>query len=279
MTARSRPIALLAALSILAVAVTGCIPVPIPHWAQVTPRVVGTLNRDDGRPIAGAAVGITPDHEDRTCSRSGVRDTTDAEGRFQLPVVKERRRVFWLTMIENFGLTGYWVCARPADSLPGVTEVIRSSVDGHLEGDSLLCLRWEERDGRRLVCESSTRRHRVVEGGRWADGGASGYYRLLIADADDIGYSSHLAVQWVDSSAATLVARVVAVAESPAGEPVQSWPAPKLLLRGGRWYATATAERLSKWGNRREVVLELGPPGVARPLTDSESKRFLEGPP
>ena len=263
----------LVAALLLPAALDGCLPLPISHTELVTPRVVGTLRRDDGQPIAGAVVNLSNAYDDRTCSTLPARDTSDAAGRFDLPPVTKRQRFVWLTLIDRTSTARFYFCVRPAGSLTAATKVLRSIVFGSVTGDSLRCLQRDGRDARHLTCESSSSYassdmyrwspHFIVEGGRWADGAASGYYRLLLDDADDYGHASQLAVQWIDSSG------VRATVESAAQETVRPSPAPKLVQRDGRWYVTTIAVRPTKWANDRQLALELGPPGVARVLADS----------
>jgi hypothetical protein len=269
------------AAGLLAPAVlVGCLPLPMYRMEQLTPRVVGTLHRDDGQPIAGAVVNLSNAPDDRTCSALPASDTTDAAGRFELPAITERRRAFFLLLpIDRTSTARFHVCVRPADSPTATTKVLRTTVFASVTGDSVRCLQRDGGDVRHLTCESrysyassamySWSPHFIVEGGRWSDGASSGYYRLLLDDADDYGNASRLAVQWIDSSG------VRATVESPTRETVRPWPAPKLVHRDGRWYATSIAVKPTKWANDRQLAVELGPPGTARLLADSTRDRVF----
>jgi hypothetical protein len=261
---------LLAATATLVVA-TACVPLPIPHTALVTPSVRGTLRDGDGTPVRGAVVGVTDGHRDRGCHRLAVRDTTDERGRFELPAMHRRRRIFWLTLMENFGMMGYWVCAVPPDSSLPERGVARSSARGYMRGDSLRCVDWSLAGEWRMSCESLERR--IVEGGEWREGGRAGRYQLIATDSDDWGAESIVAIQWITDSSAD--PRIVVTTLAPAGERLQD-ATPSLLERGGRWYAKLTGVGSTGWrGRQRHPVLEVGPPREVRLLADSAAQRLM----
>jgi hypothetical protein len=261
---------LLAATAILVVA-TACVPLPIPHTALVTPSVRGTLRDGDGTPVRGAVLGVTDDHRDRACRRLAARDTTDERGRFELPAMHRRRRIFWLTLMENFGMMGYWVCAVPPDSTLPERGVARSSATGRMSGDSLRCVDWSLAGEWRMSCESLERR--IVEGGEWKEEGRAGHYQLLATDSDDWGAESIVAIQWITDSATG--PRIVATTLAPAGERLQD-ATPSLLARDGRWYAKLTGFGSTGWhGGQRHPVLELGPPRRVRLLPESAGQRVM----
>lgn len=256
------------AAALLAVA---CVPIPIPHTELATPRVRGTLRHGDGSPVVGAVVGISNGHSDQTCQKFSIRDTTDDTGRFELPAVKEHR--FWVSLMENFGMARYWVCAESADSIAGVNRHARTSVFGRLSGDSVGCIDWSS-DGRwRMTCQTRFR-GRLAEGGHWTDGETTGTYQLLDTDADDWGFKSTVAVQWIAAAAADGRVRVRATAEASTGEALQSGM-PELVEREGRWYVRLTAVKRTAWNNERHLALELGPPGIVRLLPDSSRERVI----
>ena len=258
---RATTVALLPALVLGAA--TACIPLPIPHMAQATPPVTGTLYASDGTPVAGERVAATDHERDRSCTRAGGRAITDARGRFAMPEVKVRRRIFWFTMMENFGMTGYWLCAGPADSAMGTAPRQRSNVAGHFLGDTVACLEWRWREAERLACNSS-RLDRVVTGGTWSEGGSSGWYRLILHG----DYDARVFVQWVEPGPAGTPLDVRATAELPTGDPVETWYGTQLAGRADRWRVTVSSMKKTKWGNERLLRFELGPPGVIRELPE-----------
>ena len=278
---------------VLTTGAIGCIPLPIPHTAQITPKLTGVLEHSDGSPIAGASIGVADKEHDTTCSQFRMRDTTDEAGRFRLPAMKVRRRIFWLSLMENFGMTGYWLCAQRANAQPDGTHLLRTSVAGMISGDSLRCLEWQAEPARHLTCESWVpvtahfpRRSepelrvvqtRIVEGGSWAEAGANGHYRILLADAPDRwGVSAF--VQWLDTTASAGNKRVLATVPLPTVEPVGG-TAPRFLKQSEDWYVAMIAAKRSSWGNNRPFVFLLGPPGTVRLIPDSTRiKLFPLGP-
>ena len=252
----------------LLAAVASCVPLPIPHTALATPKVSGTLTHGDGTPIVGAVVAVTNEGHDAACQKFAIRDTTDAEGRFELPMIREHRRIFWFSMIENFGQTWYELCAQPRDSLAGVHRSARTSVWTHRSGGSLRCMDWEAYAHWHLTCQDPLH-PAVVDGGRWRDGQTQGTYRLI--DAEPVRFESVFVVQWIADTATAGGSRLRATAVALAGEPLQS-ETPQLIEKEGRWYLRATTAAYRHW---RKVAVELGPPGDIRLLPDSTSKRLF----
>jgi hypothetical protein len=99
---------------------------------------------------------------------------------------------------------------------------------------------------------------------------------LLLAQEDTWGSAYRAFVQWIDEPSARGAARVWATAEVPSEETVSLWPAPEIMKRDGRWYATLTSTKLSKWGNKRRLAVELGSPGALTLLPDSTRARLFE---
>lgn len=240
----------------------GC-PIPARHMAQVTPSVVGTIHWSDGSPVTSAQVAVTAKEGDLSCDGAQARSTTDTRGHFQLPEIRVQKRVFWFTMFESFGMTWYWLCARSAvlnDSL----SVLRTMIRGHVSGDSVACLAWQQERNPRLTCNSPGAQ-RIVNGGNWTDGRLRGRYRVIVADNEPWGHEARVFVQWLDSSSTgdhrvSLRAQV----ELPTGPPVRSVPVPELAPLEGRWYITVVSAKQTKWGNDRHLRFELGPPGDVR---------------
>jgi len=252
----------------LLAAVASCLPLPIPHTELATPKVSGVLTQSDGTPMAGAVVAVTNEGRDSSCQKFAVRDTTDSKGRFELPTIKEHRRIFWLTMIENFGQTWYELCVQPADSLERAQRSARTSVETHRSGGSVRCLQWAADAQWYLTCEDALR-HAIAEGGRWTDGRTQGTYRLI--NAEPLRFESALAVQWIADSTSGGGSRLRATVLVLGGEPLQS-DAPQVSPKEGRWYVGRTGTAPQHW---RRLIFELGAPGELRLLPDSTSKRLF----
>lgn len=188
-----------------------CIPIPARHQEQVTPTIFGTLALDDGTPAAHYFIAATDDEKDLTCSRPGGRGITDSLGRFHLAEIKEEKKIFWITMWENFGMRAYWLCARPAaGGVPGGGLVDAPSwtfIFGHFSGDSLDCVQWSWRDTTRLNCnvlplykQLPRPDLRMLRGGSWRDGEVTGGYRVLFVEAHRWPYEARAVVQWLGGS-------------------------------------------------------------------------------
>lgn len=257
---------------------TACIPIPARYQEQVTPIVVGTLTLDDGTPAAHYLVAATDDDKDFTCSRPGGRGITDSLGQFHLPETKEWKRIFWLTLMENFGMRGYWVCARPAAlGAPGggpVGVLPRAFVFGHFSGDSVDCLRWSWQDTTRLSCNAAPRWKnypkpdlQILRGGSWVDGEVRGNYRVLFAYGDRWPLEARGVVQWIAANAGTWNA-VRAEKELPTPDSVEFRGA-SLDQIDGAWRVRVKSQKETKWGNSIWLTFALGRPGVIRELPDS----------
>jgi hypothetical protein len=256
------------ALAILLVGMSACLPLPIPHNQLVSIPVQGVVRRQDGTPASRVRIGVTADERDEGCTRHGARGVTDSAGRFRLPAVRERQRVLWLTMFENFGMATYWFCAdgsSTGSSSKASRISSRTHVTGWVRGDTLSCITWELDGVPRVTCNGSINQRPIVTDGRWSHGRDSGTYRLLLTDAQRYGYSWRAVVQWVTSAASDAIATgdVRGQIELPTGEPVLGGA---LLMRDGRWFARVESVRRTKWNKRRWLTFELGAPGEARPV-------------
>ena len=273
MSRRTPAFVLVAGIGLL----SSCIPIPSTHYEQVTPRVVGTLSLDNGTAAGHYFIAATDDEKDRTCSRPGGRGVTDSLGRFLLPATSEEKRVFWFTLMENFGLRSYWVCARPAAlGAPGgtrVDEAARTVVSGHFSGDSLDCLRWQWRDTTRLSCNAAPaykqmpadrNRKQILRGGSWTEGGVTGSYRVLFATIRDWESRAHAVVQWVDGTVGAPNAVRVQM-DLPVRDSVELWGA-SLEQVGDAWRVRVLSARKTTWGNDIWLTFELGPPGQLREI-------------
>lgn len=81
--------------------------VPVPNTVALSPAVAGTLQRDDGVPVAGAPVTLSLEHADSTCASPSLHTLTDSAGRFEFPAVTRRER-FTVVLFER--LLCYSVC-------------------------------------------------------------------------------------------------------------------------------------------------------------------------
>ena len=263
-TSSRRPFA--AVLACAGALMLSACPIPARHMAQVTPTLIGIIQRDDGSPVADALVAATAKEADLSCREAQARITTDASGRFQLPEIRVQKRIFWFTMFERFGMTWYWLCASATGSSDS-TSIRRTIIRGHVSGDSVACLEWQRDTDRRLTCTSS-RAPRILTGGQWTHGPMRGWYRVIVADDEPWGHEARVFVQWLDSSSAgDRAVTVRAQAELATGPPVKSAPVPTLTRLENRWYVTVVSAQQTKWGNDRDLRFELGPPGEVRQVS------------
>lgn len=252
---------------------SACIPIPTKHFEQITPAVVGTLSLDDGTPAGQYFIAATDDSKDRTCSRPGGRGLTDSLGRFQLPATSEEKSVFWFTLMENFGLRSYWVCARPAASgAPGgarVDEAARTVIAGHAQGDSLDCLCWHWRDTTRLSCNAASADKKfpvdrnwkqIIRGGSWTEADVSGSYRVLLVPIEGWEAEARAVVQWVVGGTAGRQNAVRTQMGLPTRDSVDLQGA-SLHQVGDAWRVRVLSARKTTWGNDIWLTFELGPPG------------------
>jgi hypothetical protein len=254
------------AFAALLVSVSACLPLPIAHNQLVTAPVMGVVRRSDGTPAPGLRVAVTADVREEGCRRHGASSVTDSAGRFALPAVHERHRVLWLTLMESFGMTWYWLCAggsSPRSSLDSSAVPARTRVVGWIRGDTLSCLTWTLVDVPRVTCSGPINQRRIVTDGQWSDGNDSGTFRLLLTDAERSGYSSRAVVQWITSADSGVVGtgRVRGQLELPTGEPVLGG---SFMTLDGRWRVRVESVRRTKWNKRRYLIFELGFPGEAR---------------
>ena len=272
MSRGSPSLLLLAAICLLG----ACIPIPAKHNEQITPSVVGTLSLDDGTPAAHYFVAATDDWKDPACSRRGGRGVTDSLGRFQLPATSEEKKIFWFTLMENFGRRSYWVCSRPAASgAPGsalVDSAARTSVWGHFVGDSLDCVNWQWRDTTRLSCNTGSadkemdRGAQILRGGSWTEGDRSGSYRVLFSQLGRWAFEARAVVEWIGETAATPNA-VRAQVALPTRDTLMLLSA-SLEHVGDAWRVRVLSTRKTRWGNDVWLTFELGSPGEIREIRE-----------
>jgi hypothetical protein len=245
--------------------IAGCVPLPIPHVQQVTPRVAGRVHNSAGKPSSAVQLALTAHDKDTTCLRPSVRAVTDSTGAFQVPFVEERKSIYWFTLMENPArVTQYWLCTHAADDSGAPVYQARTEIMGHLDGDTLECLDWSWNERRRIVCNTAEQAHFLV-GGTWVQGADTGFYRIILADEDKYGSIFRGYVQWVARPGAGRTDSLHAMVELPVG-PELAWEegGPTLVRDNGTWYLTALSRRRSKWNNNRWLRFELGPPGEVR---------------
>jgi len=248
-------LALLAALGL-----TACIPLPISHMEQVTPRVVGTIQGDDGLPLGALRVATAENPDAKSCQWSAGAALTDAAGRFAVPAVRVRKKVFWLSMMENFGRAGYWICAAPAGPTDGASTPVLASVVGRIAGDSISCLQWHADGIPQLTCDSDNDRH-VISGGEWSDGSTHGTYRLIVTTTDATPYPEYrVFVQWLEFSASERRHPVRATVELPAPA-IDLIPFPALEIRDNGWNVVVKSNRPGMKGADRFMTFHVGKPG------------------
>jgi hypothetical protein len=110
----------------------------------------------------------------------------------------------------------------------------------------------------------------VISGGRWDTGAQRGSFRLLMLRGELAPARSRVVIQWLEEQPAVVRRIVVHSSRNVDAIPNGTWSlaAPRLELRGGRWYAvivgTTDAGRIRRtWrfaldvpGKLREVQLQ-----------------------
>lgn len=253
----------------LALATTGCIPIPISHMVQVTPTVSGTLHTSEGSPVRNARVAVTGSSRDKGCTRSGGVGLTDAMGRFYLPAVDERRHIFWLTLMESFGRTVYWLCADPNPSTssasPPDSHPPRLQILGYASGDSLACLTFELQGAAQVACNGLSEMQIVTEG-TWTDGALSGTYRVLLPPL--AGWGARAVVQWITPAPGPHTRGTLhAQAELPTGNGVRPEET-RIRLYSNGWHVVLLSVEKTRWNNDIWLTFELGGPGAFRQVSD-----------
>lgn len=249
----------------LTAAVSGCIPLPIPHRAFATPKVTGVLRSETGAPIAGMRVAAARSPAPKDCAWSDGADVSDSLGRFQLPVVYVRKRILLVSLFENFGMVSYTLCARPPDTVSIDRQPLMADIAGRMRGDSVDCLLWHLQGSTRLTCDTE-RAHHIVVDGAWSEGASRGTYRLITAPTETDGGSEYRAiVQWLELDRAGRPAALRGSVELPAPA-VDMQPAPALTYSAGRWIVVVKSNRPRKRGDERFLRFRLGPPGIVQPV-------------
>ena len=182
-----------------------------------------------------------------------------------MPAAEERRQIFWLSLMENFGRTVYWLCL-DASALRGPASLNhssppRSAIIGYMSGDSLACLLWDWRGASELSCNGTLERQ-ILTDGAWTEGELTGTYRLLLPPGEEWG--ARAVVQWITSASEAPARWIVhAQAELPTEKDIR--PESATLSWGTTaWKVRLLSTEKSKWNNDIWVTFELGPPGEFR---------------
>lgn len=264
MTIRGPAAAISLMLGLLVVSgLTACIPFPISHTEQVTPRVTGTIQRDDGAGLSDMRVAAAEKPDPESCQWSASTAVTGTSGRFTLPAVRVRKRIFWLSMMETFGRTAYWICTAPAVPTGRAEKPLLGRVVGHIAGDSVSCLEWRRARMRELTCDNDVDRH-IVSGGEWNDGPAHGTYRLIVTTVDAAPSPEYrVFVQWLELSSDKPLHPVRATAQLPAPA-IDLNPFPAFNQLDGAWTVVVKSNRPGMKGADRFMTFNLGKPGEMR---------------
>ena len=251
----------------LLICTAGC-PVPISHTETLSPPVVGVVRKSDGTPVVGAQIAVAYGYARSPCTRATSLATTDSTGAFRLVATQKDYRVVWVIPNLDRAPPSYLLCVGAGDTLwPAYTGW--GSLDAEAEPDSVTCLQWEWRDQMRVTCSGKAQRA-VVEGGKWADEDAAGWYRLILTSEDSGRTSRPLAVvQWLEQSGPGSLPILRATAELPFRGNVEWGVAePALGEIYGRWCASMLTLRKTHFGFKREWLrFKLGLPGDAHPVS------------
>src|SRR2546427_4772061 len=82
------------------------------------------------------------------------RSITDDQGHIEAPVTEQRKSIFWLTLMENFGLRNYWLCTGRMDRSEEHTSELQSQ-------SNLVCRLLLEK--KKKIKSTSTRRTRYLD--------------------------------------------------------------------------------------------------------------------
>ena len=238
--------------------VTGCIPV---HQVEpASPPLYGRFRRADGTPAGGARVALTSHYNDPSCAKASERAFVDSNGIFRLrPTTAVLRWLVVIPPVERFG-RGYHLCAGVDGSL------VNRAYEGYVAlwdtstvaRDSLMCQEWIWQGRSQVTCAGPKDRA-LQSGGRWSDGAASGFYRVIVVEDNAKAF-----LQWVQRDSAGPPERVREMIELPLGKRLTevklfAWPTGatcvKIRTTGppAHWYTF--------WNDLRQIYLALGPPG------------------
>jgi hypothetical protein len=258
------------AVCIAASCLAGC-PVPIAHTEALSAPVEGVLVQADGTPASGAQVAVSTEVSDSSCTRPALTTTTDAMGAFRLPGIQKRHRVRWIIPNLDIRTPRYQLCASIADTLRPAYHGW-GSVTGSASPDSVTCQEWAWDNRPRITC-SGRRDTRLVTGGRWIAGDASGFFRLILADdatgPRGVETRPRTYLQWIEQSAAGRPLSIRATVLLPTDPKAYGIHTPRLEQRSeGGWCASVRSMRQRPILGAKETLLafELGPPRQVRPV-------------
>lgn len=226
----------------LVLAAAGCL--PIRYNARVSPPLSGVYRDTAGTPVPGVRFAVGAGEDDSDCASARVRTTTDSAGAFRLPVTRER---YWIPLNADLATYPFVLCAGRADSL----HAVYGSVARRFREVTLDCFEWVWEGKIRTECGPPS-----LAGGRWSDGAAEGWFRVI--DHDERVY-----VQWLSGAGPGHPVRVHATAELPCERGSCILPYRGLSLR-----ELASHVTLIEYGSNRTVrrTFELGSPGQLREL-------------
>ena len=241
---------------------------PVSYTERASPVVVGRYLQHDGTPAARARVAVTGEADDAHCSQARAHTRTDSTGSFRLTATTLRRRGIWLVpAIERFG-NSYWVCAAAADSLLHMAyggSTLRLASEPLDAPDSLACIEWAWQGESRVSCTGPDEPAAIQAGGTWAEGDATGLYRLVVVPTAYDAREPGVFLQWVETPGAGRIETVRKTVSLPLAAKLIRIDEAKLWLEGERAACVtvhSTGSGAGKWTHpRKRVSFELGSPG------------------
>ena len=254
----------------LALSIGACY-LPGKFTEPASPPIVGEFRRANGVPGPGARVAVSSDYRDATCTKASEHATTDSSGEFRLGSTTITRHGAWLVpAIEHFA-NGYTLCVGTVDTSLRMAYSGTLLLNGHERerSDSLKCLEWIWEDNSRITC-AGPRRAALQSGGRWTQGSAVGFYRLIIAGDGLDARKAGVFLQWVQQSDRGPPEIVRATIELPLAPHLLELKEARLSMYQDRAScvsvrSTGKPLHFFSWDmNRVNIALELGPPGETR---------------
>jgi hypothetical protein len=140
--------------------------------------------------------------------------------------------------------------------------------------DSVVCLQWRWEDRTRNIC-SVGRQAAIDVGGYWADGSATGLYRVIRTTEPTVVRGRkvpvqrpHAYVQWLEDSGTGPPYAVRATVKLELAPNVNSLSQALVRQRDGRTYVVLSGTHNKLWSDfaPTDVYFELGPPGQVAPF-------------